>query len=925
MGAVNLRENALEVPRWIWELSAFVSVTGLPVFFAMSTSPTPPSSKAAIPESLRMQLDDFRRHLWRVKILEAITAGVIGLLVSFLLVYGLDRIWQTPGVVRLAILVAGVSLFTVFAPYWLHRWVWKQRREDQLARLIAKRYPGLGDRLLGVIELQDQEGNADTLSPRLREAAMAAVAVETGKRKLDEALPIQRHRRWAFAALCLAGGAFAAFSLTPRAGQNALKRWLMPLSNTERYTFTKLDEPPVYRAVAFGEAFEISLKLSKDSEQRPESASGRYGLQPGVGSKLVGDIYQFAFPGQQDKGIVTFHVGDLVHQMVIEPVTRPGVEKSIAVITPPEYLGIPERTMDLSVGVVSAVEGSKVQIVLTTNRPLTAARFGPTRTQVIEDAPTGVKAVEDGSNNPVHVPASGELEISGFVAKTPNIDVGAVPFEIPFEWTDELGLKGASGYRLRVDATRDAPPSCYLQGIERQKVMLPEETVDFEVLAEDDFGVREVGIEWVGQFTRPTDEVPAKGEIKLENGGSEEQRMAVKATFSPKAYGITPQKITLRGYTEDYFPKRGRVYSEPVTLFVLTRDEHAQMLKTKFDRTITELEDLARREQELLDENERLEKLKGDELQKEENAKRLENQEQAETESKRRMEELTNRMESLMKDAARNGDIEKETLKKMAESLKSMQELSQQDLPKVESKLDDSQDKANSEEQASKDVAEAVEEQKKAVEKMQEAIAKANEANRQFEAGTFVNRLKKAAGEESGIVSSLVEAYDRILGVKSPKLDPSDQRRLNEASGQQSSTASDVRWIQDDLASYFARTSTESFREILDEMRESRIDMGLEEVRGLLASNHSFVATEKSKIWADKLTEWAKKLEGEKDKNANGGGGGGGGQNPEDEDFEFMLRVMKMVQQEQDLRSQTRALEQLRRAQGESNEKPTQP
>jgi hypothetical protein len=107
-------------------------------------------------------------------------------------------------------------LFGVFAPYWLHRWVWRQRRENQLARLISKRYPGLGDRLLGIIELQDQEGNEDTLSPRLREAAMAAVAAETGRRKLDEALPPQRHRRWALAAMALAAVS-AAFSRSRRA------------------------------------------------------------------------------------------------------------------------------------------------------------------------------------------------------------------------------------------------------------------------------------------------------------------------------------------------------------------------------------------------------------------------------------------------------------------------------------------------------------------------------------------------------------------------------------------------------------------------------------------------------------------------------------------------------------------------------------
>jgi CRP-like cAMP-binding protein len=870
----------------------------------MSSPNNPPEHKVVIPEALRVQLDGFRRHLWRVKILEAITAGLIGLLVSFLLVYGLDRVFQTPGWVRLAILIGGASLFGVFAPYWLHRWVWRQRREDQLARLIARRFPGLGDRLLGVIELQDQEANADSLSPRLREAAMQAVAVETGKRKLDGALPPQRHRRWALAAFALALLSGAAFMLTPRAGWNAFERWLMPLSNTERYTFTKLQDPPIYQAVAFGEAFEVTLRLSKDSEQRPSQATGQYGLQPMVTCELGEDTYKFTFPGQQDPGTISFRVGDLRHEMRIEPVPRPSVESSIAVVTSPDYLGVPERTVDLNAGVVSAVEGSKVRIELTTNRPLASASFGPTRAQ----------AIDDKTDHEAHVPFDGTLTITGFNAKTPVIEVRTVPFEIPFAWTDELGLAGESGFRLRVDAMQDAAPTCYLQGIERQKVMLPEETIDFEVLAEDDFGVKQMGIEWSGQFTRPTDEAPAKGENKLSDGGPEERRVMTPAAFSPLALGITPQKITLRGYTEDYFPNRRRIYSEPVTVYVLTRDEHAQLLKNKFDRQITEFEDLARREQELLDENEKLNRLGGEKLQSDENPKKLESQEEAEAESKRRMEDLTKRMEELMKDAARNGDIEKDTLKKMAESLKSMQELSAEDLPKVEGKLDDSQDKSNTAEKTQKDVEEAVEEQKKAVEKMQDAIAKANEANRKFEAGTFVNRLKKAATEENGIATSLVEAYERILGVKSSKLLPSEERRMADVIGQQSNTASDVRWIQEDLASYFARTSTESFREILNEMRESNIDVGLAEVRNLLTSNHSFKATESSKKWADMLDAWAKKLEGEKDDDANGGGDGdGGGKSPEDEDFEFMLRVMKMVQQEQDLRSQTRVLEQLRR------------
>jgi len=857
-------------------------------------------AKVAIPASLQRQLAEFQRKLWRTKVLEAVAAGAIGLLVSFLVVYALDRVWQTPGVVRLAILLLGVLIFAGFGPWWLHRWVWKHRREDELARLISKRYPGLGDRLLGVIELQQAKGG-EGHSARLRMAAMDAVAAEVERRQLDGALPPPQHKKW----LLTAGGLLAlttgVFLVSPRSGRNALVRWLLPFSKTERYTFTRLAHPPMKLAVPYGEPLSVKLTLAKDSDQHPGHATGRYDLQQVTKADLIGDSYVFRFPGQQEKGTIVFKIGDLRHSMFIEPVQRPSVESVIAHVIPPDYLGIPERTVDLKLGGLSVVEGSRLKIELTTQRPLTAAVYGPL---------AGARAE-----------TAGELTIHGNVAVTPEIPVGREPFDIPFTWTDEFGMTGDSGFRVKVDALPDAAPTVYLQGIDRQKVLLPEETVDFELLSEDDFGVKLAGIEWKGEFTRPTDEKPAKGDLWLGKGGPEERRFSKNVAFSPAAFGIAPQRISLRGYSEDFLPGRGRVYSEPVTLYVLTRDEHAQMLKAQFDKNVSELEDLARRETDLFDENKRLEKLKGEELQTQENREKLLGQERAEGESTQRMEDLKERMEKLMQDSARNGGIDKQTLQKMAESLRSMQELSEKDLPEVEGKLGDSADPSSTPEKTSKDLAEGVEKQKKVLEKMQASIDSARDANKRFEAGTFVNRLKKAASEQDGIASTLVQAFSRILGVRQPLLDPSDQRRLVDVTKQQLNTAADVRWLQEDLAHYFARTQMEPFREILDAMRQEKIDVGLDDLTKELQVNHSFQATDHAKRWAGKLNEWAGKLEGKIAGDQGAGGGGGSPQSAEDEDFEFMLRVMKMVQTEQDLRARTRALEQLRRS-AENSMKP---
>ncbi|MEN9535227.1 MAG: hypothetical protein RIR37_500 [Verrucomicrobiota bacterium] len=834
-------------------------------------------------------------------------AGLLGLLVSYLLVLVMDRVWPTPSWLRLLILIAGISLFAVFAPYWLHRWVWRQRRETQLARLIARRYPGLGDRLLGVIELQDQREREDTLSPRLREAAMRAVSTELESRSLDEALPPSSHRRWGMLAIILAASAMMAFALMPKAGSNAFLRWLFPLSKTERYTFTRLVNAPSRMVVPLGESFEVKLKLAKDSERKPTRASGSFKGQPEVVAELKDGAYRFVFPGQQSSGAIDFRAGDMRHAMRIEPRHRPAVKEAEAVVTPPAYLGLGERVVDCAVGVVSAVAGSKVRFVLRMDRELQSGAYGP------------AALISQDDDRGISTPFEGGLIIDGKEARSGEYEVGAVSCEVPFSWADKDGLEGAGAYRLRVDGAEDAAALCYIQGIERQKVMLPEESVDFELLAEDDFGVRVTGIEWTGEFTRPSAGKPAKGEMQLASGAAGVERLLESVAFSPAAFGIGPQKILLRAYAEDFFPGRARSYSEPLVLHVLSRDEHAQMLKNLFDRQIGDLEDLARRETGLLDENERLGQLSDDELSKDENRRKLEMQSSEEAESRRRVDEMASRMEQLTKDAARNGQIDKETLRKIVEAQGEMRELASRDIPKVEEKLSDARDASNSSGKCSKDLKDAVERQREALEKMREAIAKAKDANGSLEAGTFVSRLKKAAGEQSGIVDSLKEGFERMLGVSATRLDPADARKIEENSKQQADTASDLRWLQEDLAHYFARTKAEPIQVLMDAMKQSEIDSGLEGVRATLAKNHSFGAAEQAKKWGDQLNQWAGVL-GDA---MNGGSGGSCGKpDSENEDFEFMLRVMKMIQREQDLRAQTRVLEQMRRSMGSAPNTP---
>ena len=101
----------------------------------------------------------------------------------------------------------------------------------------------------------------------------------------------------------------------------------------------------------------------------------------------------------------------------------------------------------------------------------------------------------------------------------------------------------------------------------------------------------------------------------------------------------------------------------------------------------------------------------------------------------------------------------------------------------------------------------------------------------------------------------------------------------------------------------------------MEEMRESNIDSHLETIREKIVANRTFNALSAAKKWAAQLKAWADILDPPEDPSGGGGGGGGEGAPPslDDNDFEFMLKVMKMIQTEQDIRARTRALEQLKR------------
>src|SRR5437763_158268 len=94
----------------------------------------------AIPDALRQQFDTLERRLWRFDTIIAVCGGVCALLLSWLLQFLSDRLWDTPPWLRVAFTGAGVAVFFCFTWFYGRRWIWGQPSFETLATLVQKRH-----------------------------------------------------------------------------------------------------------------------------------------------------------------------------------------------------------------------------------------------------------------------------------------------------------------------------------------------------------------------------------------------------------------------------------------------------------------------------------------------------------------------------------------------------------------------------------------------------------------------------------------------------------------------------------------------------------------------------------------------------------------------------------------------------------------
>lgn len=640
-----------------------------------------------LPETLRVQLLDFRRRVWSVKTAEALAVAGFGLLVAYLAVFVSDRFADTPPAVRTVMLLAAI-LVAGIVPLYAYRWIWRRRQLAQLARLLSRKHPDVGDQLLGIIELVEDPAE-QVRSRALCEAAIVQVAQQASRHDFRKAVPKPRHRQWSWALAAPAMLALLVAAVAPAAAGNAWLRFLAPWRSTPRYTFAALAAVHERMVVPHGEPFAFTVKLAEQSRWHPGEAVVRYGEQSPVAASLAEGGYKFEIPAQIDAGWLTLRVGDASHRVRIEPTLRPELTTIEARVQLPDYLGRSgEIKKDVRGGTLSVVKESAVAISATANRELASATASqtPTRSASEEAAsstPTGSVSETSTTSLALRVSVDG----SSFMVPTTRVSDSQ---DVELRWQDHDDLTGLAPFVLTIEARDDDPPTVAVQNLPRQRVVLDSEQLSFVAMAQDDFGVKEVGIDWRGlpDEDRPG-RTPAEGKRLLSAGGPDRELLEASGVFCAKDLGIEPQAIELRVYVEDYLPGRERVYSPVYTLYVLNAEQHAAWLADQLDRWHHHSLEVRDRELQLYEANKELRELPADELDQPETRKRIERQAGAERANGARLSRLVTDGENLVSQAAKNPQFGVGHLEKWAEMLQILKDISANRMPSVAELLAD--------------------------------------------------------------------------------------------------------------------------------------------------------------------------------------------------------------------------------------------
>jgi hypothetical protein len=829
-----------------------------------------------LPEALRQQFVQVERRLWRVESTVAVCAATGGLIISFLALFVSDRFWDTPAWLRLALCLCGLAAAAAAGAVWARRWIWQRRDLKALANLVQKKYRRLGDRLLGIVELANEERHNANFSPALYHAAIYQVADEAKGYDFSQSVGTRAARKSAFVAVGLSCCLGLVFGVLPQSGWNAFQRWALPTANIDRYTLVSLGGLPKELIVPHGEPFSIAATVQYRSFWKPRHAFGLWPRQPAIESGVKDGQVLLKIPGKVENGFLEVRVGDAQTRVKVLPTYRPSLQELAAQIQLPDYLHYPAQDQVLQNGSLLAVEGSKIAFRGKVSRELSSA------------------VMQDGGED------AAPLQISGASFATGQTKPESSA-EYTFNWKDQLGLTNAAPLRLSVQMQPDAPPVPEIVDMPRDIAVLNSDVLSIHLQAHDDFGVRDLGLSWGLTADSPAADL-ATSEVKKQTPAAGVKEAEKKFSWSPSMYGIpTDATVEMEGFARDYFPGRERSRTPVYRIRVLSPEEHAELVRQQLEGLLTQVEEVTRLQEKIVA---GLAEVKdADKMAAAQKASRPAQSKDDQMQNAANLAELAKQGEESVREAMKNPLFNAETIRQWSKSMQQWNQLSEQKMPAAASAMKSAQQSSGA--QQPQDMADAQQKAEDILKELEQMEDKANQHLDNMQALTLAQRLRKVGGQEKDIGAELFDSASNTIGLLprdlSEKLKLFEHELVQNQAGAQKQTST----LQAELSRFFERTQKPAYGEVSKEMKDVHVTDELDRLGGLIGDNIGIQASRNLGQWSERFQKWAEKLE---PKSSSSSGSSSGQQ--QNDLTEQLIALLRLRESEVTLRDQTGILDQ---------------
>ena len=508
--------------------------------------------RSAISGKLRQVLDSYRVR-WRamhsaVGLLLTLCALVAGVGLAVLV----DRaLLGAPKPLRLAFFaaIAGTALYILLRKVIVP--IAKRMSDERTAARLGRHFPDAAEDLVTGVELSRPEDSAG-VSKALVAEALHQIDERAGAIRYRAALPFALLQKTAAALALLALGMVAAYLHAPEAVSNSIERLVRVDRDVPFFSYTRLELLPGNCVVRQADPFHVQLTVGGPPvakawlDLRPARSAGR--------DRQRADSFSVELPvaagrAEWQSGPLSedlnyrARAGDaLTPWFSVRAVPAPSVMTKSVRISLPAYTARPDPITVPAIGPVSVLQGSTVVIQIKPvhrgDDPLLAC--------------SGV--LSDGKENtPLSPDASGDL-VSPSLAPKENMDYKVL-------LTDRLGLVARTWDTVSLKMVPDALPVVFVSKPGMDLAVLPDESVNVAIEAQDDYGCRELNLRTRvirGTAAQAAETPAAPPDVKwdatpLKPGGPTVLRLEAAQDLSLSELGLAPgDRIEYQGESSDF-------------------------------------------------------------------------------------------------------------------------------------------------------------------------------------------------------------------------------------------------------------------------------------------------------------------------------------------------------------------------------------